>query len=64
MKMKLAILFIFSVMPFMAYSQGKSCDYLANLNAIDDSGFAPDVKLSIPEKEWVGYVLKDIKKRG
>ena len=32
MKMKLPILFIFSVVPFMAYSQGKSCDCLANLN--------------------------------
>ncbi|SEN14868.1 Peptidase family S41 [Chitinophaga rupis] len=32
-------------------------------NPIDDTGFTPDVKLTIPEEEWVKYVLKDLKER-
>jgi hypothetical protein len=31
---------------------------------IDDSGFAPDVQLRVPEKDWLDYILKDIRKRG
>lgn len=31
---------------------------------IDENGFTPDVKLTVPEKEWVDYIIKDIRKRG
>lgn len=30
---------------------------------IDENGFTPDVKLHMPEKDWVDYIIKDIKKR-
>jgi C-terminal processing protease CtpA/Prc len=30
---------------------------------IDESGFSPDVKLSIPSKQWVEYIVKDLKKK-
>ena len=30
---------------------------------IDATGFSPDVKLSIPENQWVEYILKDLKRK-
>lgn len=32
-------------------------------NPIDESGFTPDVKLSVPAKQWVEYIIKDLKKK-
>lgn len=32
-------------------------------NPIDESGFSPDVKLTIPSKQWVEYIIKDLKKK-
>nr|WP_068886917.1 S41 family peptidase [Pedobacter panaciterrae] len=31
-------------------------------NPIDETGFSPDVKLNIPKKQWVDYIVKDLKK--
>lgn len=33
-------------------------------NPIDEAGFSPDVKLKIPGKQWVEYIVKDLKKKG
>jgi hypothetical protein len=30
-------------------------------NPIDETGFSPDVKLSIPKEQWVDYIIKDLK---
>ncbi|MGY4385129.1 hypothetical protein ACVWYN_002165 [Pedobacter sp. UYP24] len=32
-------------------------------NPIDQLGFSPDVKLTIPHNEWVDYIRKDLKKK-
>lgn len=32
-------------------------------NPIDESGFSPDVKLSMPAKQWIEYVIKDLKRK-
>ena len=32
-------------------------------NPIDEVGFGPDVKLKIPGKQWIEYIVKDLKKK-
>ncbi|NRF40205.1 S41 family peptidase [Pedobacter foliorum] len=32
-------------------------------NPIDESGFSPDVKLNMPAKQWIEYIIKDLKKK-
>ncbi|WP_307531664.1 S41 family peptidase [Pedobacter sp. W3I1] len=34
----------------------------ADTHPIDQTGFAPDVKLDLPQKDWVNYVRQDLKK--
>ncbi|AOM79395.1 hypothetical protein BFS30_20810 [Pedobacter steynii] len=30
---------------------------------IDETGFSPDRKLSIPPKQWINYIMTDLRKK-